>query len=163
MNENLKGQSILPVREKGSSELNVANVDRDGKVKQAKSDGKNPYLLKINKYGNILENFVKNFMCQVKKPTCFEFFRVLAEKFKEVVQKLQDAFKNPEKPENKTFIKSHRINLEDFLKEQGQMQEQTQTQLQVQLPEKSYVINPEPVHWDKVIIRKRCLITAKWT
>jgi hypothetical protein len=62
MNENLKGRDILPVREKGSSELKIANVDRDGKVKQASSDGENPDLLKIDKHGNILENFFENFM-----------------------------------------------------------------------------------------------------
>jgi hypothetical protein len=37
MDENLKDQDILLVREKGSSELKVANMDKDGKVKQAKS------------------------------------------------------------------------------------------------------------------------------
>ncbi|MDR1115792.1 MAG: hypothetical protein LBL33_06565, partial [Tannerella sp.] len=36
MNENLKGQDVLLVREKGSSELNVAKMGGDGKVKQVK-------------------------------------------------------------------------------------------------------------------------------
>jgi hypothetical protein len=126
--------------------LKVANVDRDGKVKQASPDGENPDLLKIDKYGNILENFFENFMRQVKNPTRFEFFRVLAEKFKEVVQKLQDAFKNPEKPENKAFINLHRIDPEDFLKKQGQ----TQAQPQAQTSEKSYAITSDLVHWDKI-------------
>ncbi|MDR2680310.1 MAG: DUF3945 domain-containing protein, partial [Tannerella sp.] len=148
MNENLKSQDILLVREKGGSELKVANVDRDGKVKQASPDGENPDLLKIDKHGNILENFFENFMRQVKNPTRFEFFRVPAEKFKEVVQKLQDAFKNPEKPENKAFIDLHRIDPEDFLKKQAQGQ--TQAQPQAQTSEKSYAITPDLVHWDKL-------------
>jgi hypothetical protein len=109
MNENLKDGDILPVREKGSNELKVANMNKDGKVKQVKPDSENPDLLKIDKQGNILENFFENFMRQVKDPTRFEFFRVPAEKVKEMVQKLQDAFKNPEKPENKAFINLHRI------------------------------------------------------
>jgi hypothetical protein len=117
-------RDILPVREKGGSEVKVAGVDKNGKVKQAKPDGENPDLLRIDKHGNILENFFENFMRQVKNPTRFEFFRVPAEKFKEVVRKLQDAFKNPEKPENKAFIDLHRINPEDFLKKQGQAQGQ---------------------------------------
>jgi hypothetical protein len=152
MNENLKGRDILLVREKGSNELNVAKMDKDGKVKQAKPDGENPDLLKIDKHGNILENFFENFMRQVKNPTRFEFFRVPAEKFNEVVQKLQDAFKNPEKPKNKEFIDLHRIDPEDFLKKQGQAQGQTQAQAQTQAQtsEKSYVISPEQVHWDKL-------------
>jgi hypothetical protein len=146
MNENLKDRDILLVREKGNNELTVAKMDKDGKVKQAKPDGENPDLLKIDKNGNILENFFENFMRQVKNPTRFEFFRVPAEKFKEVAQKLQDAFKNPEKPENKAFIDLHRINPEDFLKKQGQ----TQAQPQAQTSEKSYAITPELVHWDKM-------------
>jgi hypothetical protein len=146
MDKKLKGQDVLLVREKGSSELNVAKMDKDGKVKQAKPDGENPDLLKIDKNGNILENFFENFMRQVKDPTRFEFFRVPAEKFKEVVQKLQDAFKNPEKSENKAFIDLHRIDTEDFLKKQGQ----TQAQPQAQTSEKSYAISPELVHWDKL-------------
>jgi hypothetical protein len=62
MNENLKDQDVLLVREKGSNELSVANMDKDGKVKQAKPDSENPDLLKIDKHGNILENFFENFM-----------------------------------------------------------------------------------------------------
>ena len=42
------------------------------------------------------------------------------------MQKLQDAFKNPDKPENKEFIDLHRIDPEVFLKKQHQ--EQTPSQ-----------------------------------
>jgi hypothetical protein len=98
MNENLNDQDILLVREKGSNELKVANTDKDGKVKQAKPDSENPDFQKIDKNGNVLENFFENFKRQVKDPTRFEFFRVPAEKFKEIVRKLQEAFKNPNKP-----------------------------------------------------------------
>jgi hypothetical protein len=78
MNENLKGQDVLLVREKGSSELNVAKMGGDGKVKQVKpkGDGDNLDFLKIDRQGNILENFFENFKRQVKDPTRFEFFRV---------------------------------------------------------------------------------------
>ncbi|KAA6300200.1 MAG: hypothetical protein EZS26_003663 [Candidatus Ordinivivax streblomastigis] len=144
MDKNLKDQDVLLVREKGSNELQVANMDKDGKVKSAKPDGENPDLLKIDKHGNILENFFENFMRQVKEPTRFEFFRVPAEKFKEVTQKLQDAFKNPDKPENKEFLDLHRIDPADFLKKQAQSKEQTQT------PANGYAIDPNKVQWDKL-------------
>jgi hypothetical protein len=139
MNENLKDREILLVREKGGKELNVAQMDGEGQVKQVRPDGENPDWLKIDKHGNILENFFENFMRQVKNPTRFEFFRVPAEKFTEVVQKLQEAFKNPEKPENKTLIDLHRIDPEGFLKKQGLAQ-----------AEKSHAISPDLVHWDKM-------------
>ncbi|KAA6330992.1 hypothetical protein EZS27_020366, partial [termite gut metagenome] len=67
MDEKLKDQDVLLVREKGSNELQVAKMDKDGKVKSAKPDGENPDLLKIDKHGNILENFFENFMRQVKE------------------------------------------------------------------------------------------------
>ncbi|MDR0349363.1 MAG: DUF3945 domain-containing protein, partial [Tannerella sp.] len=140
MNESLKDQDILLVREKSSNELNIAKMDKDGKVKQTKPDSENPDFLKIDRQGNILENFFENFKRQVKDPTRFEFFRVPAEKFKEVIGKLLKAFKNPEKPENKAFIDLHRIDPEDFLKKQGQ----TQT------PENSYAISRDSIHWDKL-------------
>jgi hypothetical protein len=44
------------------------------------------------------------------------------------VRKLQEAFKNPDKPENKAFIDLHRVDPEAFLKKHGQTQEQPQTQ-----------------------------------
>jgi hypothetical protein len=128
MDKNLKDQDVLLVREKGSNELNVANVNRDGKVKTSKPDeGENPDFLKIDKHGNVLENFFENFMWQVKNPTRFEFFRVPAEKLQEVMQRLQEAFRNPDKPENREFIDMHRIEPETFLKKRQQEQTQPQT------------------------------------
>jgi hypothetical protein len=41
MNEHLKDQDVLLVREKGSNELSVAKMDKDGKVKQVKPDSEN--------------------------------------------------------------------------------------------------------------------------
>ena len=152
MEVNVKEQDVLLVKEKGSNELHTANTDKEGKVKSAKLTGneENPDLLKIDKHGNILENFFQNFMRQVKNPTHFEFFRVPAEKFNEVVQKLQEAFKNPNKPENKQLLDLHRIDPEDYVKKQGQGKNQTQRQEQEQKPEKSYAIDPEKVNWDKL-------------
>ena len=135
MDVNLKDQDFLLVKEKGSNELHVENVDKEGKIKSTKlnENGGNPDLLKIDKNGNILENFFQNFVRQVKDPTRFEFFHIPAEKFNEAVQKLQEAFKNPDKPESKQLLDLHRIDPEDFLKKQ-----------------RSYAIDPNTVQWDKL-------------
>jgi hypothetical protein len=134
MDKNLKDQDILLVKEKGSNELNVATMDKDGKVKSVKPNGEgdNPDFLKIDKHGNMLENFFENFTRQVKEPTHFEFFRVPTDKFQKVVQKLQEAFKEPDTPENKAFLDLHRVDPEDFLKKQEQTQAQPQAQSQSQ-------------------------------
>jgi hypothetical protein len=132
MDKNLTDRDVLLVREKGSNELNVAKVDKDGKLKSTKltDNGDNPDFLKIDRHGNLLENFFENFMRQVKDPTRFEFFRVPIDKFKEVVQNLPEAFKEPDTPENKAFPDLHRVDPEDFLKKQGQTQAQPQFQSQ---------------------------------
>ena len=152
MDENVKDRDVLLVRVKGTGELHTANTDRDGRIKTAKVTGNenNPDFLKLNKQGNILENFFENFMRQVKNPTRFEFFRVPAEKFNEVVQNLQEAFKNPNKPENKQLLDSHRIDPEDFLKNRAQAKSQSQSPEQAQTPEKSRAIDPDKVQWDKL-------------
>ena len=83
MDEKLKDNDVLLVREKGSSELQTAGMDKKGKVQTAKPDENNPdfiyfvnrtppctaekasflctcfvrRFLKINKNGNVPENF----------------------------------------------------------------------------------------------------------
>ena len=146
MDKKLKDQDILLVKEEGSNELKVASSDKDGKVKTAKPDnGENPDFLRIDKNANVFENFFENFMRQTKDPTRFEFFRIPAEKFQEVMQKLQEAFKNPEKTESKEFINLYRVDPETFLKNQKQTQESSQTQSSQQ----SHAINPDLVDWKK--------------
>jgi hypothetical protein len=152
MNEKLKDQDVLLVREKGSNELHTANMGKDGKVKTAKPEGENPDFLKIDRHGNILENFFANFMRQVKEPTRFEFFRVPVDKFGEVMQKLQEAFKHPDKPENKEFIDAHRVDTDELVRKQTQKEEKAERQSPAQAkqsPPSEYAVNPERVDWSQ--------------
>jgi hypothetical protein len=99
-------------------------MGKDGKITHNKPQkGENPDFLKIDRNGNALENFFENFKRQVKNPTEFEFFRVPEAKSHEAMQNLQDALKNPDKPENREFIDMHRVNPDDFLKNQQQVQQ----------------------------------------
>jgi hypothetical protein len=151
MDNNLKDRDVLLVRERGSNELHAANMDRGGKVKTAKlNEGDNPDFLKIDRQGNILENFFENFKRQIKDPTRFEFFRVPMEKLNEVIRKLQNAFKNPNKPENKQFLDMHRVEPEDFLKKRSREQSQTQMQAKPEDGTKGYAVNPDLVDWKKL-------------
>jgi hypothetical protein len=139
MEEKVKEQDVLLVRKKESSELFTAKMENDGTVSGVKPD-KNPDFLRIDRHGNVLENFFENFKRQVKDPTRFEFFRVPLEKLQEVFNSLQEALKEPNTPENKEYIDMHRINPDDFMKKQGQGQ----------TSEKEYAIDPELVEWDKL-------------
>jgi hypothetical protein len=121
MDTDLKDHDVLLVREKGGKELQTVNVGKDGKIEHNKpKNSENPDFLKINRNGNALENFFSNFMRQVKDPTRFEFFRVPADKQSEAINNLQNALKNPDKPENRDFIDMHRVNPDDFLKNRQQ-------------------------------------------
>jgi hypothetical protein len=129
MDKNLKDQDVLLVREKDGNELKVVtgqNADGTPKTTLPKEEN-NPDFLKIDKHGNVLENFLENFMRQAKDPTRFEFFRVPLDKLKEVVDKLQTAFKNPEKPENKAMLDTHRVEPSKVLQKQTQSQSHAQS------------------------------------
>ncbi|MDR1887597.1 MAG: DUF4099 domain-containing protein, partial [Prevotellaceae bacterium] len=134
MDEKLKDKDVLLVREKGSKELKaVTGQNADGTPKTAlPKEENNPDFLKIDKHGNMLENFMSNFMKQAKDPTRFEFFRVPAANMEEVIRSLQEAAQKPDKPENSAILDMHRVEPEAFLKkqEQGQTQPQPQTQSQ---------------------------------
>ena len=149
MDKNLKDQEILLVKEKSKNELQAAKMGEDGKVKRAKPDNAdNPDFLKIDKNGNILENFFENFKRQAKNPTQFEFFRVPVEKFNEVLQKLQDALKHPDKPENREFIDLHRIDPETFLKQKEQQPDEASQKAQQSQPSPAnYAIDASRIDW----------------
>jgi hypothetical protein len=152
MDKNVKEQDVLLVKEQDSNELKVVSgMSKDGKLKTVKPTAANePDFLRFDKHGNALENFVENFMRQAKDPTHFHFFKVPADKLDEVVPKLQEAFKNPEKPENKEFIDMHRVEPEALLKKQEQPQSQTQTQPQEQSQTTSKnLIDESRVDWSQ--------------
>jgi hypothetical protein len=156
MDKDVKEQDVLLVKEKNSNELKVVSgMDKDGKLKTVKPAAKNePDFLKIDKHGNVLENFFANFMRQVKDPTYFHFFSIPADKVNEVVPKLQDALNNPKKPENKAFIEMHRVEPETVLKKQGRPQQthqQEQTPAQPRMPPPLYhnAIDENRVDWSQ--------------
>jgi len=125
MDTNLKDQDVLLVKDKNDNKLYAPNIDKNGDARnQEIKKGANPDFLKIDASGNALSNFFENFMRQMKDPTRFEFFRVPSDNVSEPSQKLQEAFKNPDKPENKEFIDMHRVNPDDYLNSQKTRQSQ---------------------------------------
>jgi len=123
MNENLKDQEVLLVKDKEKDNLSVACMEGDGKVKTAKPEKEdNPDFLKIGNNDNALQCFFENFARQVKDPTRFEFFRLPEWNLNENVQNLQNALKNPNDPEKVAFVDMRRVNPEDYLEKQSQGQ-----------------------------------------
>jgi len=133
MNEKMKDQDVLLVKEKNSDELKVvAGINPDnGKMESLSPKPENqPDFMKFDRNGNMLDNFLENFSRQFKDPTHFLFFKAPADRVEEVANNLQTALKNPETPENKAFLDMHKV------------EPQAQTQ-------KEYAINPDLVNWEK--------------
>jgi hypothetical protein len=129
MNENLKDQDVLLVKEKGGDEVKAVKGIKNGKLETAKPTPENQSdFLKIDKGGNVLENFMENFSRQFKNPTQFLFFKAPADKAEETANNLQAAFKNPETPENRQFLDMHKVEMPAA---------------------KEYKISPELVDWQK--------------
>ena len=93
MDEKLNNQDVLLVKEKDSNKLKVVSgIEKDGTPKSVEPKPENePQFLRIDKYGNALDNFMSNFQRQYKDPTHFQFFKVPIEKVSEIVIKLQEA------------------------------------------------------------------------
>jgi len=118
MQEKLKDQDVLLVKDKDSDKLSVVTgMNDDGKPKTVKPESKNePDFLKIDKHSDALENFMSNFLRQCKEPTHFHFFKVPLNALENVVNVLETMLKNPENPSNKKFLDEHRVLPEAFAK-----------------------------------------------
>ena len=150
MNEKLKDQDILLVKEPESEKLKVvAGVDKNGKMKTVVPSMENqPDFMLFDKHSNGLENFFSNFMRQYKDPTHFGFFRMPMEEFE----------RNPKIVDDFGALAQYKVSPEDFLKPK-QQQEQPQRQTGGY---KS--IDPERIDWaqfEKMGITRESLEKSK--
>ena len=109
MDEKLNKQEVLLVKEKDSDKLKVVSgIEKDGKPKSVEPQKENePHFLRIDKFGNALDNFMSNFQRQYKDPTHFQFFKVPIEKVSEIAIKLLKSLMNLPIKQPLTHIKSH--------------------------------------------------------
>jgi len=141
MDTNLKDHDYLLIKEKSSNEPYVATMNKEGKVDGVTPNNiENPDFLKIDKNGNILENFFENFMRQADDPTRFEFYLIPAVNYQENLQKMREAFQNPDNPANKELINQSRIDPESFEKNPQQTQSQ---------PPSSHAIDESRIDWSQ--------------
>ena len=89
MNEKLKDQDVLLVKEKAGNEVKVVKgIDsKTGKLETVAPNLENqPDFMKLDKNGNVLEIFFENFNRQFKNPTEFMFFKVPPDMLEKVKQ-----------------------------------------------------------------------------
>jgi len=121
MNENANDQDVLLVADKKDNKLDVvAGIDKSGKIKSVSPKPENePLFLKLDKQGNVLDNFFSNFHRQYKDPTHFQFFKVPANLVEGMSALLNEMLKQPENALNKETLDKHRVSSDEVSTKQS--------------------------------------------
>ena len=115
MDENLKDQEVLLVKDDVGEKLNVvAGISDDGTLKKVSPIKENEtQFLKFDKHSNPLENFLSNYLRQQKKPSHSGFFRAAVENITSVSKLLEDLLKHPD--QNKALIDSAKVDIDNLI------------------------------------------------
>ena len=115
MNENVNDQDVLLVTDKKDNKLDVvARIGKNGKIESVSPKPENePLFLKLDKQGNVLDNFFSNFRRQYKDPTHFQFFKVPAKLVEGMSALLNEMLKQPENALNKETLDKHRVSSDE--------------------------------------------------
>jgi len=115
MNENVNDQDVLLVTDKKGNGMEVVSgIGKDGKMKSVSPKAKNePQFLKLDKQGNVLDNFFSNFRNQYKDPTHFQFFKVPAKLVEGMSALLNEMLNQPENALNKETLDKHRVSSDE--------------------------------------------------
>ena len=136
---------ILLVFDKEKKTINVVKgIDENGELQTVPPKQKhNSDFLKVDKQGNALENFLKNFFNQLKDPTRFSFFKVAPEDTERTVKIIQENINNPT-PAADEMLDKIRIEPKD-----PKVENPKESTSQEQKPDTNkYFIDPNKINWD---------------
>jgi hypothetical protein len=139
MEQKMNDQDVLLVKEKDESKLKaVGGFDNDGKLKtelpkQANAGG----FLKIDRFGNPLENFFTNFQRQYQNPTDFRFFKVPADIVEKTATVLDKMLQNPDVSSNKEMLDKHEVKPDQHLQKEEKQ-------------ERPNLIDENKVNWEQL-------------
>lgn len=139
---------ILLVLDKGKKTISaVKGIDENGELQTVppKQEHNNDFL-KVDKQGNALENFLKNFFNQLKDPTRFSFFKVAPEDTEKTVKIIQENIKNPT-PAADEMLDKIRIEPKDL---KADTPKETTVQEQKPAETNKYFIDPNKIDWDSL-------------
>lgn len=125
MEVNQKDQDVLLVNENGDTKLNVVTgLGEDGKpmVVPPKNENESNFM-RLDKQGNVLDNFMANFVRQYKEPTHFGFFKVSADQVENNSIVMKEMLKDPNNPSNKSMLDSYRVLPEDFIQKEANQEQ----------------------------------------
>jgi hypothetical protein len=116
MEQKKNDQDVLLVKEKNESKLKAVNgFDENGKLQTEFPNQDNATsFLKIDRYGNPLENFFTNFQRQYQNPSDFRFFKVPADIVEKTAIVLDKMLQNPDASSNKEMLDKHEVKPEQY-------------------------------------------------
>ncbi len=142
MDKKLSGETLLVVEGKEKVKAVTGELNKDGSPKTVPATEKNnPDFLKIDKHGNVLENFFSNFMRQSKNPTEFLFFKVPIDGVEALATVISDILKEGYES-GKALLDEYRVNPKDYVSKEQKQTSDTEKN------EKPNLIADEQVDWD---------------
>ena len=141
----------------------VSKIGKDGKYSTVPADKKHRNsFLKIDRYANMFENFLKNFWSQLKDPTRFGIFSVKEDKLEdpEVRQAIEDMAAGKQTKAVEDFLKKYEIVPRDKEKQsinnqnQEEMAKKNETQQQAAqgdgTQQPKYRYNESMINWEEL-------------
>ena len=141
----------------------VSQIGKDGKYKTVPADKEHENsFLKIDRYANLLENFLKNFWSQLKDPTRFGILSVREDTLDnpEIRQAVEDMAAGKQTKAVEEFLKKYEIvprdkenqsinqkNQEEMAKKNETPQQAAQEAVQ---PQNKYRYNESMINWDEL-------------
>jgi len=135
---------ILLVLDKEKMKIQaVKSIDKDGNMETVNPSKKNQSeFMRVDKHGDIVTNFLSNFWRQLKDPTRFTFFKVLADEAVDKAKEFQKQVDHPT-PEGEKEMKKHEIKTEPNQENKNDMAA-TQTASETS----EYRFKPEQIDWE---------------
>ncbi len=137
---------IVLVMDKQELKLSVVSeVDEKGKAETVPAEEKNENsFLKFSGRGNVLENFLKNFVSQWNDPTRFNLLKMNLSEYRENKQAIKDLAEGKQTDLVKEFLKKYEIKPRESQKE-SQKQESNNQKNENEMPkEKQSQPTPQP-------------------
>lgn len=104
----------------------VSKIGKDGKYSTVPADKEHSNsFLKIDRYANMFENFIKNFWSQLKEPTHFRLLRMTFHDYKVNKQAIKDLAEGKKTDAVKEFLKRYEIRPRENKEEQNMNKQET--------------------------------------
>lgn len=119
-----KQEDVLVVRDEKTGEISVvAGLDARGYPKRAQAKAEHSQeFLRLDRHGDAIDNFMRNFYRQCKEPTRFGFYRVAADTVEALLPVIKDLLKDP--VANADLLAPHKVDTSAY--QQAEEQQTTE-------------------------------------